>query len=208
MASADCVPSYSLTLFENVRISDKKKAIIQALTKSYLNRRPDNFFNDFIEGKGRGLVLLLHGPPGVGKTLTAKAIAESHKTPLYAIAAGELGTESAKVEGLLSTVFKVASHVFLAQHTVDNTPNNSLVSVFLRQLEYYRGVIFLTTNRVQTFNEAVASRIHYGIKYRSLGVNARREIWQRFLVKATTKKGNAKHNSNDLIDLAKHELNG
>ena len=98
--------------------------------------------------------------------------------------------------------------VFLAQRTIDNTPNNSLVSVFLRQLEYYQGILFLTTNRVQTFDEAVASRIHYGIKYGPLGVNARREIWQRFLVKASTKKGSAKYNSNDLEGLAKHELNG
>jgi hypothetical protein len=28
-------------------------------------------FDDFIPGKGRGLVFLLHGPPGCGKTLTA-----------------------------------------------------------------------------------------------------------------------------------------
>ncbi|KAF2174657.1 P-loop containing nucleoside triphosphate hydrolase protein [Zopfia rhizophila CBS 207.26] len=214
-----CDIQWSSAPFDNVRIPDEKKAIVQALTESYLNRDPDDSFDDFIEGKGRGLVFLLHGPPGVGKTLTAEAIAESHKTPLYAIAAGELGTESATVEVLLSTVFKVASRwnaivlldeadVFLAQRTVDNTPNNSLVSVFLRQLEYYQGVLFLTTNRVQTFDEAVASRIHYGIKYGLLGVNARREIWQRFLAKASTKKGSAKYDSNDLEDLAKHELNG
>ena len=87
--------------FGNVRIPDEKKAIVQALTESYLNRGPDDSFDDFIEGKGRGLVFLLQyapisrllivsltshiGPPGVGKTLTAEAIAESHKTPLYGV---------------------------------------------------------------------------------------------------------------------------
>lgn len=71
------------------------------------------------------------------------------------------------MEGLLSGVFKIASRwnaivlldeadVFLTQRTVDNTPNNSLVLVFLRQLEYYKGVLFLTTNRVQTFDKAAA----------------------------------------------------
>ncbi|KAF2179336.1 hypothetical protein K469DRAFT_596320, partial [Zopfia rhizophila CBS 207.26] len=64
--------------------------------------------------------------------------------------------------------------VFLAQRTIENTSNNSLVSVFLRQLEYYQGILFLTTNRVQTFNEAVASRIHNGINYGPLGAKARR----------------------------------
>lgn len=33
-------------------------------------------FEDIIQGKRGGSIFLLHGPPGVGKTLTAEAIAE------------------------------------------------------------------------------------------------------------------------------------
>ncbi|OCK89911.1 uncharacterized protein K441DRAFT_581845, partial [Cenococcum geophilum 1.58] len=58
-----------------------------------------------------------------------------------------------------------------------------------------------------TFNKAVISRIYYRIKYRPLGVNTRREIWQRFLVKASTKKGDAKYNLNNLKDFIKYKLN-
>lgn len=39
-----------------------------------------------------GTIFLLHGPPGVGKTLTAEAIAELLHKPLYVVSMGELGT--------------------------------------------------------------------------------------------------------------------
>jgi hypothetical protein len=39
---------------------------------------------------------------------------------------------------------------------------NALVSVALRILEYHRGVLFLTTNRIKTFDEAFLSRFSIG----------------------------------------------
>jgi AAA+ superfamily predicted ATPase len=47
-------------------------------------------FDDFVKGKGRGLIGLFFGPPGAGKTLTAEAIAETAKMPLYAVSSGAL----------------------------------------------------------------------------------------------------------------------
>lgn len=40
---------------------------------------------DIIEGKGQGLVILLHGPPGVGKSLTAETIALTTGRPLMVV---------------------------------------------------------------------------------------------------------------------------
>lgn len=39
---------------------------------------------------------------------------------------------------------------------------NALVSVALRLLEYHRGVLFLTTNRIKTFDDAFLSRFSIG----------------------------------------------
>lgn len=58
-------------------------------------------FDDFVMDKGKGLVMLLCGSPGVGKTYTAEAIAEMAKVPLYMISAGELGSVSGQVEKAL-----------------------------------------------------------------------------------------------------------
>lgn len=55
--------------FKKLVIKPNHEAVLKAMVKSYLSN--DAEFNDLIKGKGRGLVILLHGSPGVGKTLTA-----------------------------------------------------------------------------------------------------------------------------------------
>ena len=46
---------------------------------------------------------------------------------------------------------------------------------------YYEGIMFLTTNRVQTFDAAFQSRIHISIDYPELDAKSRRQIWKSFL---------------------------
>lgn len=57
--------------------------------------------------------------------------------------------------------------------------------MFLRILEYYEGILILTTNRVSTFDQAFKSRIHFAIQYSELDRDCRRNIWQTFLGKFT-----------------------
>ncbi|KAI8157954.1 ATPase family AAA domain-containing protein 3B, partial [Colletotrichum sp. SAR 10_86] len=58
--------------------------------------------------------------------------------------------------------------VFLAERTKEDFVRNGLVAVFLRVLEYYSGILFLTTNRVGDFDEAFTSRIHMSLYYPEL----------------------------------------
>ncbi|ATZ51538.1 hypothetical protein BCIN_07g01500 [Botrytis cinerea B05.10] len=55
---------------------------------------------------------------------------------------------------------------------------NALVAVFLRVLEYYAGILFLTTNRVGAFDEAFTSRIHVSLYYPQLNWNSTLEIFK------------------------------
>lgn len=98
--------------------------------------------------------------------------------------------------------------VFLEQRSLHDVHRNALVSVFLRELEYYQGIMFLTTNRVNQIDDAIASRIHLPLKYKSLGLDARRDIWESFLKKAVNKSGGACYSCKDLDCLARKELNG
>jgi SpoVK/Ycf46/Vps4 family AAA+-type ATPase len=73
--------------------------------------------------------------------------------------------------------------VYLERREVSELKRNGLVSVFLRAMEYYRGILFLTTNRVGHFDPAFFSRIHVYIGYRPLDAEGRKRIWLQFFKK-------------------------
>jgi hypothetical protein len=97
--------------------------------------------------------------------------------------------------------------VYLRQRSFEHN-RNSLVSVFLRKLEYYPGIMFLTTNRLRDFDEAIKSRIHLKLKYDDLGLDTRKDLWMSFLKKATTDAGGAKYSPEGLLALAEKPMNG
>ncbi len=120
--------------------------------------------------KNKGLIILLHGVPGVGKTSTAETVAEATGRPLLPITSGDLGEKASDIERSLEQVFTNAyrwgcvllldeAEVFLASRNLEDLQRNAMVSVFLRALEFYSGILFLTTNRVGTIDEALKSRI-------------------------------------------------
>lgn len=92
--------------------------------------------------------------------MTAEGISELLKCPLYMVSAGELGTDSRYLESELQKILDIChtwgaillldeADVFLEKRSMHDIHRNSLVGVFLRQLEYFMGILFLTTNRVE-----------------------------------------------------------
>ncbi len=98
--------------------------------------------------------------------------------------------------------------VFLEQRSLHDVHRNALVSVFLHELKYYQGIMFLTTNRVKQIDDAIASGIHLPLKYKSLGLDARKSTWESFLREAIAEKGEACYNRKDLEFLPRKGLNG
>ncbi|KAI1392918.1 P-loop containing nucleoside triphosphate hydrolase protein [Hypoxylon trugodes] len=174
-------------------------------------------FDDFVKNKGKGVIILLYGPAGVGKTLTAEGVAEKSRVPLYVLSAGELGSTAGKVEGALQTALKCCqlwgamllldeADVFLEARGSDNVERNELVSIFLRQLEYYQGLMFLTTNRVKKIDNAFLSRIDLILPYDDLDLNTRRELWAKFVHRL--KPQDVDLSKSDIDDLATTKMNG
>lgn len=197
------------TAFDRLVLPQEKKNMIRALVE---NQR--GAVKDLISGKGGGCIFLLHGAPGVGKTLTSEAIAELLHKPLYSVSVGELGTETDILEERLREILEVAStwqgvvlldeaDIFLEKRTETDIKRNAMVGIFLRLLEYHNGVLFLTTNRVRSFDPAFHSRISVALKYSDLDEMARRQVWQNFLTHA-----NIDSKDIDVNELAKYELNG
>jgi AAA+ superfamily predicted ATPase len=87
---------------------------------------------------------------------------------------------------------------------------NSLVSVFLRSLEYYDGILILTSNRVGTFDEAFKSRIQVALHYKPLTKASRKKIWQNFfeILEESGTQVNMSELEDKLEELAAAELNG
>ena len=67
--------------------------------------------------------------------------------------------------------------VYLESRQRGEVKRNALVSVFLRELEQFQGIMFLTTNQVGTFDDAFLSRIHVGLLYKALTDEDREKIW-------------------------------
>ncbi|GAB2196066.1 AAA family ATPase [Sessilibacter sp. MAH4] len=143
---------------------------------------------DIVEGKSGGTTVLCSGPPGVGKTLTAEVYAEIIRRPLYRVHSGQLGLNVAEMEANLKDVLIRAqrwgavmlideSDVYIKRRD-DNLTMNAVVGVFLRVLEYFNGLLFMTTNRIDDIDEAIISRCIAMIRYQQPNEQERAKIWQ------------------------------
>jgi SpoVK/Ycf46/Vps4 family AAA+-type ATPase len=158
--------------FDNLVLPKGYKDIVQALVETHFKKDVQNLAQDrlhnvdLVKGKGKGLIILLHGAPGVGKTSTAECVAEYTNKPLFSITCGDIGDTAESVEKNLDRCFQMANKwgcvllldeadVFMARRTQTDLQRNALVSVFLRVLEYYAGILFLTTSKHQPSVQAI-----------------------------------------------------
>ncbi|KAI8625310.1 P-loop containing nucleoside triphosphate hydrolase protein [Xylariaceae sp. FL1651] len=203
--------------FDSLIIQDDMKEMLYSLTRAHGSERLA--FDDVIKGTGKGLSILLHGEPGTGKTLTAESIADHLKMPLLRMDAASLGSSMTEIEKNLATVFELAekwraitlldeADVFLEQRRPSELERNRLVAAFLRAIEYFGGVLFLTTNRVASFDRAFRSRIHLALYYPSLNAESRSKIWKTFLSRPGCEVEAELLHSNLLDLIANEDLNG
>ncbi|KAF8060680.1 hypothetical protein FPV67DRAFT_1511033 [Lyophyllum atratum] len=199
--------------FANLVLPADRRHLLQSLVEAH---HQEAGFDDFIKGKGHGLVINLFGPPGVGKTFSAEATSEHVHRPLYLTGGGDLGTSAAELDAALERIFDVATawkaivlideaDVFLEQRSLHDLERNAMVAIFLRHVEYYRGILFLTTNRVQAFDEAFLSRIHVALHFHELSQSSKEQVWAAFITKLNA---TSDITPEQIAELAKRGANG
>jgi len=86
--------------------------------------------------------------------------------------------------------------------------NLSLITLLfsLRRIEYYRGIPFLTTNRLKAFDEAFLSCIHVALHFRPLSLPSKVQVWNAFIRKMGDDVES--FSPEQIEELAKRDING
>ena len=174
---------YKPELRDKLILPDHHRDLIDILTADMTV-----LMEDIVEGKSGGTTILCKGAPGLGKTLTAEVYSEVVGKPLYRVHSGQLGITAASVEQNLSQILRRAARwdaiLLLDEADVyircrdNDLQHNAIVAEFLRTLEYFNGLLFMTTNRIQDVDDAILSRCIATIQYETPSKEDAMRLWK------------------------------
>lgn len=173
---------WNKSLMDKLILPDNQKTLISMLMETTKVKH-----DDIVKGKMQGVIVLATGIPGVGKTLTAEIFGEFIEKPLYSIQCSQLGLGIDDIEQNLSKALNRANRwnaillideadVYIRQRGEDIL-QNAIVGVFLRLIEYYSGIMFMTSNRGDIIDDAIISRATAWIKYNTPDEFLLKKIW-------------------------------
>lgn len=173
---------YDKTLRQKLVLPATHRELLDVLTTDL-----EDYSDDIVEGKSAGNVILAQGRPGVGKTLTAEVYSEIVERPLYSIHSGSLGTTAEDVRKNLEVIFARSNRwdtvllldeadVFVIERG-QSVEQNAIVAEFLRTMEYFKGLLFMTTNRSDAIDDAILSRCAAIIQYDVPERDDARKVW-------------------------------
>jgi SpoVK/Ycf46/Vps4 family AAA+-type ATPase len=144
--------------------------------------------------RGKGLNILLHGPPGTGKTTAAEVIAKELELEIYRIDLSQVVSKYiGETEKNLHKVFREAqdSYAILFFDEADalfgkrtevkdahDRHANTEIAYLLQKMEEYNGVTILATNLYNNLDEAFIRRMQFSIELTLPDEEHRYEIWR------------------------------
>ena len=186
--------------------AEDKQLISQIITKCRSDKRRDlENWGFTAESNKQGVVLLLYGAPGTGKTFTAGAIANELHRDLVTLNIPELRNKYyGETEKLIKKAFcemremalkdrnapvflineaDQLIHKRIASTSTCSTIENSIQSIILEELETFPGILILTTNLETNLDEAFFRRFDLKFKFKLPDLDSRRNLWRMYLRK-------------------------
>jgi SpoVK/Ycf46/Vps4 family AAA+-type ATPase len=173
-----------------------RRALDQALSQV---RSHDLIFRRWGLGErhasGRGLAFAFAGPPGTGKTICAEAIAHEMGMKLLVVRYAEMESmwvgetpknvaaifrlaEEQEAVLLFDEADAIAARRSAGAMQGHQRESNTVVSVLLRELEAFNGIVIFATNLAANFDPAFERRIRTHVLFEMPGVAEREQIWR------------------------------
>ncbi len=152
----------------------------------YLAKRREWGFDDMIR-YGRGALMLFHGPPGTGKTMTAHAVAQhlGRRVLNVDIPTFINANESHRfLPGLFREARLHNAVLFFDECDAlfeSRRRGNVLMTLLLTEIERFEGVAVLATNMPEVLDEAMHRRILVKVRFDKPDAAAREDIWRKHL---------------------------
>ena len=182
---------YKENIADQLILDAETKELVQMLV---VNSADD--MEDVMEGKTQSTIIAAVGDPGLGKTLMCEVMSEACQKPLYKVQAAQLGLTAEALEENLQRILNQAqrwnsilmideanAYIHARGHDIRQ---NAIVGVFLRLLDYYKGVLVLTTNMTSTdpdvgmdfdIDPAITNRCTAVIKFELPSKKLARDLW-------------------------------
>ena len=187
---------YSDVKLEDVKLKANNKMILRDTVNAAF-RGPlimDEWDLKSIYHYGRGVSLLMSGPPGTGKTMSANAIAGELSLPLYQVNLSNvvdkyIGETEKNLEKAFAFAEKNSVVLFFDEadalfgtrnevhDSIDRYANNE-IAYLLQRMESYDGIVLLATNKKGNIDPAFLRRIRYVVHFDKPDEEMRRQIWQ------------------------------
>ncbi|KAK0649225.1 P-loop containing nucleoside triphosphate hydrolase protein, partial [Cercophora newfieldiana] len=165
--------------WDSLLLQDRHKRALKVLVES--QPLPENPYDEE-QQKGKGLVVLLHGPHGTGKTLAAETAAESAKKIIIPLTAADLVTNLPRHASKWGAVLLLENaDAVLPSHPDSNSAASASVAPLLHLMEHLPGTLLLTTTHLSSLSPALKSHVSLALGFEAPGPESRRHLWLLFL---------------------------
>ncbi|KAK6856329.1 hypothetical protein PG995_006516 [Apiospora arundinis] len=209
------VPKWNMALINTLVMDVRKK---QRLTRFFeAHNRAKKSMILATRGKENGLVIVLHGQAGLGKTLTAESMTTYVREPMMSLSLMKAFGDSRDPGDELTEVLRLANLWGLVVHITDadllyeRKPTEytwwqGTVRAFINALDVNRrSLIILETRLTGNFGQYVLSRTHAQVYYSQFSQDEIRYVWNNLIAKFEALGISFSHGARDFIKSAKME---